>query len=336
MANATTAAAAAASSINVVQRTDRSIAMFLMQHVMKPLKPVLITKPKPLPAGSPVLEINKSVSKQCDVHERKVDDIHLYDITRKTSLSSHTSADAPPQRPTKRIYYFAGGGWQSPPTSEHWKVIGEIASRLPDAVVSLVSYPLAPNSAAPVAFPQLMSLYATILKDAEEAQEEVILAGDSAGGNIILAITLHALSEDPECRCPKALLAIAPSTDLGRDNPDIQALEKHDPLLRIPFIADTAASWRGEWDAKDPRVSPLFADVAPFARRGVKVHGVTGGYDILSPDGILFRNKCRDAGVVGEWLHWEKEMHCFFLAFPFKLKESVQAVDWIIDILRRS
>jgi acetyl esterase/lipase len=334
MATATTTTPA--SSINVERRTDRSMAMFLMQHVMKPLKPVLVTKPKPLPAGSPVLDINKSVAKQCEVSERKVDDIHIYDIAQKRPSLSDSSISKPGQRFKKRVYYFAGGGWQSPPTSEHWKIMGEIVSQLPDTVVSLTSYPLAPNSAAPIAFPQLMKLYATVLKEAEDSQEEVIFAGDSAGGNIILALTLHALLEDPDCRVPKALIAIAPSTDLGRGNPDIQALEKHDPLLRIPFIVDTAKSWRGEWDAKDVRVSPLFADVAALARRGVKVHGVTGGYDILSPDGILFRDKCNEAGVAGEWLHWEKQMHCFFLAFPFKLRESVEAVDWIIDVLRRS
>jgi acetyl esterase/lipase len=275
------------------------------------------------------------VSKRCDVTERKVNDIHIYDITQKRSSSSSSPVSEPPLRPRKRVYYFAGGGWQSPPTNEHWKIIGEIVTQLPDTVVSLTSYPLAPNSAAPVAFPQLMNLYSTILKEAEVAQEDVIFAGDSAGGNIILALTLHALHEDPDCRVPKALIAIAPSTDLGRGNPDIQALEKHDPLLRIPFIVDTAKSWRGEWDAKDVRVSPLFADVTALAKRGVKVHGVTGGYDILSPDGILFRNKCSDAGVVGEWLHWDKQMHCFFLAFPYRLRESVEAVEWIVDVLRR-
>jgi acetyl esterase/lipase len=312
------------------------MAMFLMQHLMKPLKPILVTKPKPQPAGSPALNINKSVAKACNVTARMVDDTHIYDVAQKRASSSDSSASEPAPKPRKRVYYFAGGGWQSPPTSEHWKVVGEIVSRLPDTVVSLTSYPLAPNSAAPIAFPQLMKLYATVLKEAEDAQEEVIFAGDSAGGNIILALTLHALLEDPDCRVPKALIAIAPSTDLGRDNPDIQALEKHDPLLRIPFIVDTAKSWRGEWDAKDARVSPLFADVAVLARRGVKVHGVTGGYDILSPDGILFRDKCSDAGVAGSWLHHEKQMHCFFLAFPYKLRESVEAVNWIINVLRKS
>jgi len=321
-------------SIDVTLRTDRSPMMFLAQHIMKPLKSVLVTLPKALPAGSPSLDPEKSVLKECDVDERQVDDIRIYDVSAKRA---HSSSKPPAvAKYAKRIYYFAGGGWRAPPTDEHWKVFAQLATRVPETAISVVSYPLAPHSAAPVAFPQLLRLYRTLMRDAEKAEERIIFVGDSAGGNIILALTLHALNEEPDSPCPSTLLAIAPSTDLSRGNPDIVRLERHDPLLRVDFIRDTAASWRAEWDSHDPRVSPLFADLSVLARRGVKVHGVTGGYDMLSPDGILFRDKCQEAGISGEWLHWEKQMHCFFLAFPFKLKESVAALEWIISVLQRS
>ena len=94
----------------------------------------------------------------------------------------------------------------------------------------------------------------------------------------------------------------------------MQAIEKHDPLFRIPDIKETARKWRADWDATDARVSPLMADVSLLARRGVKVHGVVGRYDILSCDAILFREKCEQAGVEGQWLDWDKQMHCFPLA----------------------
>lgn len=32
----------------------------------------------------------------------------------------------------------------------------------------------------------------------------------------------------------------------------------------------------------------------------------------------------------GDWLEWQKQMHCFPLMFPFHVREAVDAIDWII------
>lgn len=320
-------------SIKLTTRTERSALMFQLQHLAKPLSTQVVKPPKtPAPAGSTQLQPHKKALKSCDIKERKIEDLYVYDFT----CEHHIKAKPHQPKRLKRLYYFCGGGWQSPPESEHWMLVAEYARKLPNHAICLVSYPLAPKSAAPVAFPQLLAFYRKVLRDADAAGEEVILAGDSAGANIILALTLHALHEDPESPCPSTLFAMCPSTDLRRNNPDMKAIEKHDPLLRHSFVTQTANAWRAEWDATDPRVSPLLTDVSILAKRGVRVHGMTGGYDILGPDGVLFREKCNDAGVVGEWLHWEKQMHCFPLAFAFKLSESVQAKEWVVDVLGRS
>lgn len=263
-----------------------------------------------------------------------VEDIYIYDLVLKQSITQNGGGSAAERR--KRLYYFAGGGWQMPPSAQHWTLWTELARQLPNTTVSVVSYPLAPNSAAPVAFPEMMKLYRRLLQDAEDRREQVILAGDSAGGSVILCLAIAGLAEDESAPCPTALLAISPSCDLRRRNPDIHALERHDPILRIPFINHTAKQWCADWEGEDPRVSPIMADASPLARRGVRVHGVVGRYDILSPDAVLFRAKCEEAAVKGEWLDWEKQMHCFPLAWYYPLPESKEAKDWILDVLRRS
>lgn len=215
-------------------------------------------------------------------------------------------------------------------------MVTELATQLTDTVVTMVSYPLAPNSPAPVAFPQLMKMYRTLMSDATAAKEEVILVGDSSGGNIVLCLLANDLLEQPDAPCPKAVLAISPSTDMRRENEAIDTVEKYDPILTKEFIKNSAKTWCGDWDPSDVRVSPLLADLTPIARRGVPIHGVTGLYDILSPDGILFREKCRDVGIKGEWLEWDKQMHVFPLTFPYKLPEGVESMKWIVDLLTRS
>ena len=62
---------------------------------------------------------------------------------------------------------------------------------------------------------------------------------------------------------------------------------------------------------------------------------MTGGYDILTPDGLLFRDRLVEAGVGGSWLHWEKQMHVFPLAWRYGLRESREAKDWCVDVLRK-
>ena len=68
----------------------------------------------------------------------------------------------------------------------------------------------------------------------------------------------------------------------------------------------------------------------------MKVHSVTGGHDILTSDTILFREKCKTAGIDGEWLEWNKQIHCFPIAFTYRLPKSVRGKDWVIDVLKKT
>ncbi|KAK5107928.1 hypothetical protein LTR62_000533 [Meristemomyces frigidus] len=321
-------------TITVTKRTNRSLYMFVLQHILSPLHSVLVRPGEPTPAGSQPLTPHKKAIKRCSVTERQTEGIYVYDMVAHQPPATKLSETE--KKTQKHMYYFAGGGWQMLPSSEHWSLCAEFACKLPNTTVSLVSYPLAPNSPAPMAIPALMKWYHTALREAEEANETVIFAGDSAGGNIILCLTLCALHEDINARAPAAIMAISPSTDLRRHNPDIKIIEKHDPILRIPFINMTARTWRNAWDPIDVRVSPLYADVSPLAKRGILVHGVVGRYDILGPDAILFREKCNQASVRGEWLDWEKQMHVFPLTWAFRLPEGVGSKNWMVDVLRKT
>jgi acetyl esterase/lipase len=307
--------------------------MFLLHHIIKPIRSKLITPKKVFPAGSQKLEPHKKARRKCDVQERVVEDMYLYDLVPRRAAAPSEKRDTSKK---KRIYWFSGGGWQMPASPNHWIMCADIAEEVRDASITLVSYPLAPNGAAPVSFGPLLKLYRRLLRDAADEERRVILAGDSAGGNIVLCLTLAALAEDIELPSPDALFVVSPSCDLRRQNPDIQVVKKYDPILSLPFVLETANKWRAEWDASDPRVTPLMGDIGLLAKKDVQVHGVVGGYDILGPDVILFRDKCEQAGVKGEWLEWDKQMHVFPLAAPYKLPESVKGKQWMVDVLRRA
>jgi acetyl esterase/lipase len=324
-------------SITVTDRHDRSQLMAVLQFFVRRFRSQLNGAFPEHEDGSLVLDPPKSKMQNCKVSKRTVCDIHIYDII-------------PPKQPSttckKRIYYFAGGSWQKGPSNQHWVMCARIAIEMPDTLVSIVSAPIAPNNPAPSSFPWCMKLYRVLMAQAKEADERIILAGDSSGANMVLCFTLEALREDAEngldvspekssMNHPVAIMAICPSTDLTRQNPDIQKVGKYDPLLTPAVINQTARAWQGDWDPADRRISPFYADVSLLAKRGIKVHGITAGSDVLAPDGVIFRNKCSEFDVHGEWLHWEKQMHCFVLTLPYGLREAREAVEWVVDVLKK-
>ncbi|KAL5115628.1 hypothetical protein ACEQ8H_006515 [Pleosporales sp. CAS-2024a] len=328
-------------SITVTDRSDRSHAMALVLFLVRRFC-TLINSGKPKHQdGSLVLKPPKSKLVGCTLTQRTVEDIHLYDLV--------STQKKLPDKGKKRIYYFAGSSWQHAPSGQHWSLCAKLATAMPDSIVTMVSPPLAPNNPAPSAFPWLLRLYRKLMAEAHEAGDKVILAGDSSGANMILCLTLEALQEDADqgmdlstaatatsnSSHPVALMAISPSTDLSRKNPDIDKIAHHDPLLTPAVIQQTAKAWHGDWDPSDRKVSPIHADISLLAKRGITVHGITAGCDVLAPDGVMFRNECSKHNVHGEWLHWEKQMHCFVLMMPYGLREAREGVEWIIKLLNK-
>lgn len=317
-------------ALNITTHTARSLRTFLLQSLIYPFAPLLTKPGKTLPPGSPQLHPPSSAQKRSTIIERKVEDIYIYDISSKDSLTETDTIQIPQRR--RRIYYIAGGSFCQPPSPNHWKFCTELARKIPNAVISLVSPPLAPHCPAAITIPHLVRLYKALMST-QEPEESVTFAGDSSGGNVVLSIVLAALMEKPELRPPSSVMLISPVVDLRFCNPAIPEMERKDPVLRRWVEVKTGKQWAGSWDLSNALLSPLFADLDVLANKEVKVHGVTGGYDILTPDTLLFREKCTEVGIEGKWLHWEKQMHCFPLAFAYGLPESVRGKEWVVDIL---
>lgn len=340
--------------LTVTRRSDSSLLTKVTHAVLRPIRPRLVTPKRIVSVISPRLTAPKKAIKLCNVVDRLEHDVWVHDLTPKKETPTPEPRDG--RVAPRRIVYFCGGGWQMPPSGDHWALAAEMACRLASTTVSLVAYPLAPTCPASVSMPRLRKLYDTLMTQAAEKGERVIFAGDSSGGNIVLSLVTWALSE-PGSLAPAAILAICPSTDLRHTHSDLVKFEKLDPILNLSFIRSTAQAWsgggppkgtiesiahqpkpnfEGDWSASDPRVSPILASLAPLVEHGVKVHGVMGTYDVLAAEAILFRDRCQEEGIEGEWLEWEGQMHCFPLAFKYKFRESVEAVDWMIGVLEKN
>lgn len=335
----------------VDRRGDKSLLMSLLQAAIKPLRPRLVqAKSKDDPgAESRRLSPPPKLARDHDVNERLVDDIWVYDVTNKNAQPPplHQSPAGDGASPARCIYYFAGGGWQTPPTPFHWALAAELASRLLGTTVSVVSYPLAPRCPASVSMSWLKTLYRTVLDQAARDGERVVLAGDSSGANVALSLVLWDVADAATSRRaqPVAVMAISPSTDLRHPDLGVQATAPQDPILTPSFVSSTSEAWCGSryregdrdapWTAGDARVSPILAPIERAVEQGIRIHGIVGTFDVLAPEAMIFMERCRDAGVQGRWLVWEGQMHCFPLVFRYGLKEGVEAVNWMVDVLSK-
>ncbi|KAL9112034.1 MAG: hypothetical protein Q9227_003654 [Pyrenula ochraceoflavens] len=357
----------AESKIHTDHRTTASTRTSIFHRLARSIRPHLVNgSGKPLPPGSPQLAIDSVATKKCHVREYQVEDVWLYELRPKTSHikkkgpSSHSSSDEEDgeddteniphaqghknqselPEPSHDLYYFAGGGFSSPPSPQHWRFFTKLSTRLPQYRLTIVSYPLAPSSPAPSSIPLLQSLLSTLLTTAHTASppRSITLAGDSAGGNLALILGIDAVTRTlPGHLSLKNLLAICPVVDLRNTHPDMPHIDSFDPLLTASFTDAVAARWSSTWPRDHPLLSPVVSDLHPLAEAGVQVHGVVADRDVLSPDTVVFKQKCEEAGVGGEWLEWEKMMHCFPLAGAYGkvFPESWEGLEWIIGVLER-
>ena len=91
---------------------------------------------------------------------------------------------------------------------------------------------------------------------------DVIVAGDSAGGNLALELALAVKAQGRSQ--PRALVLMSPWTDMTMQGASYQKCAALDPMLTHDYIDSCRTAYRGanstlEWE--DPSLSPLFADL---------------------------------------------------------------------------
>ena len=112
----------------------------------------------------------------------------------------------------------------------------------------------------------------------------MVLAGDSAGGNLALVLT-QALKEAGR-RLPGKLVLCSPWTDMSCSGDSYEAHKEDDPVLTRAYLEAVRQAYapQGGWD--QPELSPLFQDVSGFPPVLVQY----GGHEILADDAIRLKS----------------------------------------------
>jgi acetyl esterase/lipase len=189
--------------------------------------------------------------------------------------------------PTRTVLYLHGGGFMAPISA--WQV--RYAARLADALdarVVLPDYPLAPEHSWRDSHDDLVALAERLAGDPVGG---LVLAGDSSGGGLALAVAESV--RDRGGPQPDRLLLISPWVDLTTSTTETDALDAVDPWLFIGKVRAYAGWWAGRpEDLARPEVSPALGDLAGLPPALM----FCGTRDLLVPGCRLLARRAAEAG----------------------------------------
>ena len=227
------------------------------------------------------------------------------------------------------LLYLHGGGFVIPAVPDaHVFMMARLCKKL-DAVGFMVDYRLAPFNKFPAALDDCERAYRALL-DLGFKPERIAIAGESAGGNLVLGVLQRIRKAGlpmPSCAVP-----ISPVTEMGRLHapPSRPHKAKSDPLLPIAALQHIDEWYAGNWDASDPELSPLYADLKGFP----PLFLLASDGEVLRDDSILFANRCREAGIPVRLEVWPILPHAFPL-FTRIMPEAREALDDIEAFIRQ-
>lgn len=204
------------------------------------------------------------------------------------------------------LLYIHGGAFIIPAVPEtHVSMMARWCKDL-DAVGFMVDYRLAPFNKFPAALDDCERAYRALL-DLGFKPDRIVIAGESAGGNLTLGVLQRIRKQGwpmPACAIP-----ISPATEMGRMHaPPSRALKLHsDPLLPMASLQRVDEMYAGDWDASDPELSPLYADVTGFP----PMYLLASDSEVLLDDTVLLARRMREAGIEAQLEVWPALPHAF-------------------------
>jgi monoterpene epsilon-lactone hydrolase len=212
------------------------------------------------------------------------------------------------------------GRWLRNSSGDSGRVIlylhgGAFIIRMPESYAEMVSrlckgigasafmpwYRLAPEHPFPAAAEDSFKAYQYLLKT--HAPDQIVVMGDSAGGN--LTLSLLNLVKQRGLPFPRAAVALSPITDFAEISSTWLMNKRLDPLFAMkPYALPQLHYLRGK-HILDPAASPIYGDLEGLPPLLV----VVGGVEALRDDGVGYVRKAVAAGVAAQVHIWQGMPH---------------------------
>jgi acetyl esterase/lipase len=225
-------------------------------------------------------------------------------------------------RQERTILYFHGGGYA-------------FYSRLHDNLIALVAlaarastfaldYRLTPEQPFPAQLEDALAAYRWLSERGQDPKR-LILVGDSAGGNLVLALLLAL--RDAKAPLPLLGVCLSPWTDVESDYESMRDNETYD-WLNQEEVAQFRAWFVGNHASTDPLVSPIRADLGGLPPLYIQA----GDAEILIDMIRGFTSRAREQGAPVELEVWEQMNHDF-QAYGTAMPQSAQALSRLGQVI---
>ncbi len=199
--------------------------------------------------------------------------------------------------------YLHGGGYVAGSPASHF-YLGKLLSRASTSRVLMVDYRLAPEHQYPAQLDDVLAVYRALRERGIDVKN-LALAGDSAGGNLGLALMLRL--RELHLPLPVAFVGYSPWTDLTHAGASIAHNAERDAAIPVAMLAPLAQMYAGGNDLRDPLISPLFGDCAGLPPMQLHV----AQDEVLRDDTLRLAEKIRATGGEVDCRIWQNVMHAF-------------------------
>jgi epsilon-lactone hydrolase len=195
----------------------------------------------------------------------------------------------PPDNDGDVIIYCHGGGFCVGSADGRRKLGGHLAKHL-RALVVIMDYRLAPEHPFPAAIEDSVAVYLT-LRAESSGKGRILMAGDSAGGNLAIAtvLKLRDLGEP----LPAGIIAFSPWLDMEVSGKSIETNAATDTLVNRAMLEGMVSTYLGDASPTNPLANPLKADLTGLP----PVYVNAGSSEALLSDTTRFADAAKRAGV---------------------------------------
>lgn len=229
------------------------------------------------------------------------------------------------------ILQLHGGGYTGAVRNAYYVFAGLYNEVSHGCNVLTPDYRVAPEDPYPAALDDAVASYQWLLEKGYFG-DQIVLAGDSAGGGLAMALCMYL--KDHHMPMPCGIVAMSPWTDLTASGESYETNYEKDPLFgntreSLIYVNDYA----GDHDRMDAYISPLFGDFRQFPPMLIQV----GSTEMLLSDSVSVAAKAREQGVKVRLSIYEGMFHVFQMAY-LNIPESKKAwaeVGKFIEVLKQ-
>ena len=247
-------------------------------------------------------------------------------------VSSHHNANDVSKQSI--IFHIHGGGFITLSPLSHENYIRQIVNKTGIATLS-VDYRLSPEYSFPSALDDVYQIYTWLIEDGETDMnlriKNIILLGDSAGGNLILSLVYILLIRG--IKLPNLILLAYPAVRMTKAPLSLSYLNSlYDPMLDFNLLNFCRKSYLGDnTEDMNPFLSPMYIDKKILKNLPkIKIYGGSG--DPLRDDYVEFFHKLFNCKVDCEYVEFKYFPHGFLTYdFPFVMPQAREGVKMICE-----